>query len=67
LVGRIGYQLGPPSAALHVVATGAIYGSLRNDGGDTMSARVVAGMMLLWSMLAILWLKASTAWFFALF
>jgi hypothetical protein len=32
-----------------------------------MSGRAVAGMMLLWSMLGILWLKASTAWFFALF
>lgn len=32
-----------------------------------MSARSAAGLMLLCSMLGILWLKASTAWFFALF
>lgn len=32
-----------------------------------MSARSMAGMAMLVTVLAILWLKASTAWFFLLF
>jgi hypothetical protein len=40
---------------------------LQNDGDDKMTARSVAGMMLLWSVLGVLWFKASTAWMFALF
>jgi hypothetical protein len=38
-----------------------------SDGDDEMTARSMAGMMLLTTVLSILWLKASTAWLFTLF
>jgi hypothetical protein len=33
----------------------------------TMSPRVAGGLALLFFIFALLWFKASTAWFFALF
>jgi hypothetical protein len=40
---------------------------LRSDGDDEMTARSMAGMMLLTTVLSVLGLKASTAWLFTLF
>jgi hypothetical protein len=65
----------PPAAARPVFPAGPsrrrnrghLWQGCVSDGDDEMTARSMAGMMLLTTVLSILWLKASTAWLFTLF